>query len=45
MDRAPAAEARTFWSAALGAVLLARADAGGAAGDLDLAGTLTIRGV
>jgi AcrR family transcriptional regulator len=43
LDRAPAAEARTFWSAALGAVLLARAGAAGAAAGLDLAGTLTIR--
>jgi AcrR family transcriptional regulator len=43
LDRAPAAEARTFWSAALGATLLARAGATGAAAELDLAGTLTIR--
>jgi AcrR family transcriptional regulator len=43
LDRAPAAEARTFWSAALGSVLLARAGATGVA-ELDLAGTLTIRG-
>jgi len=43
LDRAPAAEARTFWSAALGAVLLARAGAADTAADLDLAGTLTIR--
>ncbi|MFG3510324.1 TetR/AcrR family transcriptional regulator C-terminal domain-containing protein [Streptomyces sp. NPDC047821] len=35
-------EARTFWSAALGAVLLVRAGAHGTAGDLDLEGTLTI---
>jgi AcrR family transcriptional regulator len=43
LDRTPAAEARTFWSAALGAVLLARAGAGDPAAELDLAGTLTIR--
>ncbi|MGA5096047.1 TetR/AcrR family transcriptional regulator C-terminal domain-containing protein [Streptomyces lavendulocolor] len=35
-------EARTFWSTALGAVLLVRAGAHGTAGELDLAGTLTI---
>ena len=43
LDRAPATEACTFWSAALGAVLLARAGATGTAAELDLAGTLTIR--
>jgi AcrR family transcriptional regulator len=43
LDRTPAAEARTFWSAALGAVLLSRAGATGTAAELDLAGTLTIR--
>jgi AcrR family transcriptional regulator len=43
LDRTPAAEARTFWSTVLGAVLLARAGAASAAADLDLAGTLTIR--
>jgi AcrR family transcriptional regulator len=43
LPRTPAAEARTFWSAALGAVLLARAGATSPAADLDLAGTLTIR--
>jgi AcrR family transcriptional regulator len=43
LDRAPAAEARTFWSAALGATLLARAGATATAAELDLAGTLTIR--
>jgi AcrR family transcriptional regulator len=43
MDRPPAVEARTFWSAALGAVLLSRAGATGTATDLDLAGTLTTR--
>jgi AcrR family transcriptional regulator len=42
LERTPAAEARTFWSAALGAVLLARAGGSGAATELDLAGTLTI---
>ncbi|MFH9673845.1 TetR/AcrR family transcriptional regulator C-terminal domain-containing protein [Streptomyces sp. NPDC017405] len=35
-------EARTFWSTALGAVLLVRAGAHGTNGDLDLAGALTI---
>ncbi|MGW1227242.1 TetR/AcrR family transcriptional regulator C-terminal domain-containing protein, partial [Streptomyces sp. NPDC002530] len=35
-------EARTFWSTALGAVLLVRAGAHGTVSDLDLAGTLTI---
>lgn len=43
LGRTPAAEARTFWSAALGAVLLARAGAASSPPDLDLAGTLTIR--
>ena len=43
LDRPPAVEARTFWSAALGAVLLSRAGATGTAADLDLASTLTIR--
>ncbi|MFJ8695107.1 TetR/AcrR family transcriptional regulator C-terminal domain-containing protein [Streptomyces roseolilacinus] len=35
-------EARTFWSTALGAVLLVRAGAHGSVADLDLAGALTI---
>lgn len=35
-------EARTFWSTALGAVLLVRAGAHGTNADLDLAGALTI---
>lgn len=35
-------EARTFWSAALGATLLVRAGANGTGADLDLAGTLTV---
>ncbi|KOV34278.1 TetR family transcriptional regulator [Streptomyces sp. H021] len=35
-------ETRTFWSTALGAVLLVRAGANGTATDLDLAGTLTV---
>jgi AcrR family transcriptional regulator len=43
LDRPAAVEARTFWSAALGAVLLSRAGATGTAADLDLASTLTIR--
>ncbi|MFF2618477.1 TetR/AcrR family transcriptional regulator C-terminal domain-containing protein [Kitasatospora sp. NPDC058046] len=37
-----AVEARTFWSTALGAVLLVRAGAHGTVADLDLAGSLTI---
>ncbi|MFI2608929.1 TetR/AcrR family transcriptional regulator C-terminal domain-containing protein [Kitasatospora sp. NPDC018619] len=37
-----AVEARTFWSTALGAVLLVRAGAHGTGADLDLAGSLTI---
>ncbi|MFB7837715.1 TetR/AcrR family transcriptional regulator C-terminal domain-containing protein [Streptomyces sp. NPDC056056] len=36
------AETRTFWSTALGAVLLVRAGAQGNVADLDLAGALTI---
>jgi hypothetical protein len=43
LDRTPAAEARTFWSTTLGAILLARAGAACTGADLDLAGTLTIR--
>ncbi|MFE1953928.1 TetR/AcrR family transcriptional regulator C-terminal domain-containing protein [Streptomyces sp. NPDC059524] len=35
-------EARTFWSTALGAVLLVRAGAHGTNADLDLAGALTV---
>jgi AcrR family transcriptional regulator len=42
LERTPAAEACTFWSAALGGVLLARAGGAGTAAELDLAGTLTI---
>ncbi|MGW8764391.1 TetR/AcrR family transcriptional regulator C-terminal domain-containing protein [Streptomyces sp. NPDC055815] len=37
-----ATEVRTFWSTALGAVLLVRAGAHGTVSDLDLAGALTI---
>jgi AcrR family transcriptional regulator len=44
LRRTPAAEARTFWSAALGAVLLARAGAASTTAEFDLAGTLTIGG-
>ncbi|KHK96707.1 TetR family transcriptional regulator [Microbacterium mangrovi] len=36
------AEVKTFWSTALGAVLLVRAGAQGTSSDLDLAGTLTV---
>ena len=43
LARTPEIESRTFWSTALGAVLLARAGSAGAAADLDLAGTLTVR--
>ena len=49
LARTPEVEARTFWSTALGAVLLARAgsadsaDSADSTADLDLAGTLTIR--
>lgn len=43
LDRSPEAESRTFWSTALGAVLLARAGSTGGGADLDLAGTLTVR--
>lgn len=35
-------ETRTFWSTALGAVLLVRAGANGTVADLDLAGALTV---
>lgn len=42
-DRPLPVEVRTFWSTALGAVLLARAGVGGTPADLDLAGTLTLR--
>jgi hypothetical protein len=35
-------EVKTFWSTALGAVLLVRAGAVGTSADLDLAGTLTL---
>jgi AcrR family transcriptional regulator len=41
LARTPEIEARTFWSTALGAVLLARTGAA-ATTDLDLAGTLTV---
>ncbi|WFR82941.1 TetR/AcrR family transcriptional regulator C-terminal domain-containing protein [Arthrobacter sp. Y-9] len=37
------AEARTFWSTALGAALLSRAGVDGTADDLDLAGVLSVR--
>ncbi|WP_394553349.1 TetR/AcrR family transcriptional regulator C-terminal domain-containing protein [Agromyces sp. MMS24-JH15] len=41
-DRALPSEVRTFWSTALGAVLLFGAGVSGTTADLDLAGTLTI---
>ena len=43
LGRSPETESRTFWSAALGAVLLTRAGVAGATAELDLPGTLTIR--
>lgn len=43
LTRTPEIESRTFWSTALGAVLLVRAGSAGSAADLDLAGTLTVR--
>lgn len=43
LARTPESESRTFWSTALGAVLLSRAGSAPAATDLDLAGTLTLR--
>lgn len=42
LARTPEIESRTFWSTALGAVLLTRAGSTDAAADLDLAGTLTV---
>ncbi|WP_432533086.1 TetR/AcrR family transcriptional regulator C-terminal domain-containing protein [Kineococcus arenarius] len=41
--RPVAVEVRTFWSAALGAVLLVRAGTHGDSTELDLAGTLTVQ--
>ncbi|SDX34471.1 transcriptional regulator, TetR family [Arthrobacter sp. cf158] len=37
-------ETRTFWSAAFGATLLSQAGVTGSGSDVDLAGTLTVRG-
>ncbi|SEJ48032.1 transcriptional regulator, TetR family [Arthrobacter sp. yr096] len=37
-------EIRTFWSAAFGAILLSQAGVTGSGSDVDLAGTLTVRG-
>jgi len=37
-------ETRTFWSAAFGATLLSQAGATGSGSDVDLSGTLTVRG-
>lgn len=42
LTRTPEIESRTFWSTALGAVLLTRAGSTDTAADLDLAGTLTV---
>ncbi|WP_395245308.1 TetR/AcrR family transcriptional regulator C-terminal domain-containing protein [Agromyces sp. MMS24-K17] len=41
-ERSLPVEIRTFWSTAIGAVLLARAGVSGTRADIDLAGTLTI---
>jgi AcrR family transcriptional regulator len=42
-DRPPAVEARTFWSAVLGARLISESGFGGQSSDIDLAGVLTVR--
>jgi AcrR family transcriptional regulator len=44
LERHIETEVRTFWSAALGAVLLSHAGVGGTSADLDLAGVLTVHG-
>jgi AcrR family transcriptional regulator len=43
VDRPPAVEVRTFWSAVLGARLIADSGYGGRPADVDLAGLLTVR--
>jgi hypothetical protein len=43
VDREPATEVRTFWSAVLGARLIADSGHGGHSADVDLAGLLTVR--
>ncbi|MEV4754942.1 TetR/AcrR family transcriptional regulator C-terminal domain-containing protein [Micromonospora sp. NPDC049559] len=43
IDRPADAEARTFWSAVLGARLISESGFGGRSGDVDLAGVLTVR--
>ncbi|MEU7866231.1 TetR/AcrR family transcriptional regulator C-terminal domain-containing protein [Dactylosporangium sp. NPDC049140] len=43
VDREPAMEVRTFWSAVLGARLIADSGHGGHPADVDLAGLLTVR--
>ncbi|MET7403364.1 TetR/AcrR family transcriptional regulator C-terminal domain-containing protein [Dactylosporangium sp. NPDC005572] len=43
IDRPPAVEARTFWSAVLGARLVSESGYGGTSTDIDLAGVLTVR--
>ncbi len=43
IDRAPEVEARTFWSAVLGARLISESGYGGRSSDIDLAGVLTVR--
>ena len=43
VDRPAAVEARTFWSAVLGARLISESGFGGRTSDIDLAGVLTVR--
>jgi AcrR family transcriptional regulator len=43
IDRPAAVEARTFWSAVLGARLISESGFGGSTSDIDLAGVLTVR--
>src|SRR6185369_6638130 len=43
VDRPAAVEARTFWSAVLGARLISESRFGGRTSDIDLAGVLTVR--
>jgi len=45
VERPVPVEIRTFWSAAFGATLLSQAGVTGSGSDVDLAGTLTVRGV
>jgi AcrR family transcriptional regulator len=43
IDRSAETEARTFWSAVLGARLISESGFGGRSSDIDLAGVLTVR--